>query len=41
MVVEISDDGVMYTHTLDITHAADYVADAQRLRRELLRDIFI
>jgi multicomponent Na+:H+ antiporter subunit E len=41
MVVEISDDGVMYTHTLDITRAADYVADAQRLRRELLRDIFI
>ncbi len=40
MVIEISDDGVMYTHTMDATHAADYVADAQRLRRELLGDIF-
>ena len=40
MVIEISDDGVMYTHTIDVTHAADYVADAQRLRRELLGDIF-
>jgi multicomponent Na+:H+ antiporter subunit E len=41
MVIEISQDGVMYTHTLDVTHAADYVADAQRLRRELLSDIFV
>ncbi len=41
MVIEISEDGVMYTHTLDVTHAADYVADAQRLRRELLSDIFV
>ena len=41
MVVEISDDGVMYTHTMDVTHAAEYVADAQRLRRELLGDIFV
>ena len=41
MVIEISEDGVMYTHTLDVTHAADYVANAQRLRRELLGDIFV
>ena len=41
MVIEISEDGVMYTHTLDVTHAADYVAEAQRLRRELLSDIFV
>ena len=40
MVIEISEDGVMYTHTMDVTHAAEYVADAQRLRRELLGDIF-
>jgi len=40
MVVEISDDGVMYTHTLDVTHATEYVADAQRMRRELLGKIF-
>ena len=41
MVIEISEDGVMYTHTMDVTHAAEYVADAQRLRRELLGDIFV
>jgi multicomponent Na+:H+ antiporter subunit E len=40
MVIEISDDGVMYTHTLDATHAAEYVAEAQRMRRELLGKIF-
>jgi multicomponent Na+:H+ antiporter subunit E len=40
MVIEISDDGVMYTHTLDATHAAEYVADAQQMRRELLGKIF-
>jgi multicomponent Na+:H+ antiporter subunit E len=41
MVIEISDDGVMYTHTLDATHAAEYVAEAQRMRRELLGKIFM
>jgi multicomponent Na+:H+ antiporter subunit E len=40
MVVEISEDGVMYTHALDATQAAEYVAEAQHLRRELLREIF-
>jgi multicomponent Na+:H+ antiporter subunit E len=40
MVIEIGEDGVMYTHTLDATHAAEYVAEAQRLRRELLGKIF-
>lgn len=40
MVIEISDQGVMYIHTLDITHAAEYVADAQRMRRQLLSKIF-
>jgi multicomponent Na+:H+ antiporter subunit E len=40
MVVEIGEDGVMYTHALDATHAAEYVADAQQLRRELLQRIF-
>jgi multicomponent Na+:H+ antiporter subunit E len=40
MVVEIGEDGVMYTHALDATHAAAYVADAQHLRRELLQKIF-
>jgi multicomponent Na+:H+ antiporter subunit E len=40
MVVEIGEDGVMYTHALDATYAAEYVAGAQQLRRELLRRIF-
>jgi hypothetical protein len=30
----------MYTHTLDATQAADYVAEAQSLRSDLLRKIF-
>jgi multicomponent Na+:H+ antiporter subunit E len=40
MVIEIGEDGVMYTHTLDATRAAEYVQEAQQLRRELLRKIF-
>ena len=40
MVVEIGEDGVMYTHALDATKASEYVAEAQQMRRELLRDIF-
>lgn len=40
MVVEIGEDGVMYTHALDATHAAEYVTGAQQLRRDLLRKIF-
>ena len=40
MVVEIGKDGTMYAHALDATRAAEYVEDAQELRRELLRKIF-
>jgi len=40
MVVEIGEGGIMYTHTLDVTRAPEYVADAQAMRRELLREIF-
>jgi multicomponent Na+:H+ antiporter subunit E len=40
MVVETGEDGVMYTHALDASHAAEYVAEAQQLRRDLLRKIF-
>lgn len=40
MVVEIGKDGTMYAHALDATHAAEYVREAQELRRELLRKIF-
>ncbi len=39
MVVEIGQDGTMYTHALDATHAGEYVVEAQRLRRNLLRKI--
>ena len=40
MVVEIGKDGTMYAHALDATRAAEYVEEAQALRRELLREIF-
>lgn len=40
MVVEIGPGGEMYTHTLDVSRAAAHIADAQELRRDLLRDIF-
>jgi multicomponent Na+:H+ antiporter subunit E len=40
MVVEIGKDGTMYAHALDATRAAEYVEEAQELRRELLRKIF-
>jgi multicomponent Na+:H+ antiporter subunit E len=40
MVVEIGKDGTMYAHALDATRAAEYVEEAQELRRELLREIF-
>ena len=40
MVVEIDAHGVMYTHLLDVSHAPEYVAEAQQIRRELLRKIF-
>jgi multicomponent Na+:H+ antiporter subunit E len=40
MVVEIGEGGVMYTHALDATQAAEYVEQAQQMRRDLLRKIF-
>ena len=40
MVMEIGKDGTMYAHALDATRAAEYVEEAQELRRELLRKIF-
>lgn len=41
MVVEIDADGTMYTHCLNVADAADYVARAQVMRRELLQRIFV
>jgi multicomponent Na+:H+ antiporter subunit E len=39
LVVEIDDDGVMYTHSLDASRAAEQVENAQKMRRELLAKI--
>jgi multicomponent Na+:H+ antiporter subunit E len=40
LVVEMDAEGVMYTHCLDVDKSEVYVAEAQSLRRNLLRDIF-
>jgi multicomponent Na+:H+ antiporter subunit E len=39
MVVEISDDGVMYTHVLDVTQSEAARLNAQEQRRKLLSKI--
>jgi multicomponent Na+:H+ antiporter subunit E len=39
MVMEIGEDGVMYTHTLDAGNADESIAELQRLRRDLLEKI--
>jgi len=39
MVMEIGEDGVMYTHTLDADNADESTAELQRLRRNLLERI--
>jgi multicomponent Na+:H+ antiporter subunit E len=39
LMVEIDEDGVMYTHVLDATHSSDYKEQAQHMRRELLSKI--
>ncbi len=40
LVLGIDDKGVLYTHCLDATHAAQYATEAQALRRNLLSKIF-
>lgn len=40
LVVEIDSEGVMYTHCLDATHAAEVVEEAQEMRRQTLDKIF-
>ncbi len=40
MVVEMDEQGVMYTHCLDATEAKDDVVRAQKMRRDLLDKIF-
>ena len=40
LVVEIDAEGVMYTHILDIRQEPEYKKQAQKLRKELLSNIF-
>lgn len=40
LVIGIDQRGVLYTHCLDATHAGEYAAEAQALRRNLLSKIF-
>lgn len=39
MVIEIDENGILYTHCLDATHADEYIQEAQTLRQKLLRNI--
>lgn len=41
LVVEMDEHGVMYTHILDLSREREYIHQAQSLRRDLLRRIFI
>ncbi len=41
LVIGIDEDGVMYTHCLDATRSAEYVAAAQTMRQNLLSKIFV
>jgi len=41
LVVEVDEEGVLYTHVLDVSRAGEQVAAAQRLRQELLCKIFV
>lgn len=40
MVVAIDDEGVMYTHCLNVDDSEEMVADAQKLRKNLLSRMF-
>jgi hypothetical protein len=40
MVVAIDDQGVMYTHCLNVDDSEKMVADAQSLRKNLLSRMF-
>ena len=41
MVIEVGEDGTMYTHCLDVTDSAQYVIAAQKKREEMLAKIFV
>lgn len=40
LVVAMDNEGVMYTHCLNVDNSKKYVADAQALRNDLLQDMF-
>jgi multisubunit Na+/H+ antiporter MnhE subunit len=40
LVIEIDDQGIMYTHVLDASRKSAYVYEAQQIRENLLRKIF-
>jgi len=39
LVIEMDDEGSLYTHCLDATRSAEYIHDAQEMREELLDKI--
>ena len=39
LVVEMGEEGVMYTHVLDAGHAQDNMAEAQQVREQMLQKI--
>jgi multicomponent Na+:H+ antiporter subunit E len=41
LVIEMDEQGVMYTSCLDVTTSEKQVAEAQRLRENLLKKIFV
>ncbi len=41
LVVEMSDEGIMYTHLLDAGHAEDDIAEAQQMREKMLQKIML
>ena len=40
VVVEMDEEGVMYSNCLDVTHTEKYIAEAQKMRKDLLEKIF-
>ena len=40
LVIEMDDEGVLYTHCLDATRTDSYIQDAQEMREDLLDKIF-
>jgi multicomponent Na+:H+ antiporter subunit E len=40
LVIEIDENGIMYTHVLDVRKSGEYRKQAQQIRSELLRKIF-